>query len=52
MHKAMYCQDDKANIRFLTYGADGKPVSKSLNSKDKMIEGLLNGYDPLKALGA
>ena len=39
--------DDKGNITFLTYGADGKPVSKSLN-KDKMIEGFINSYDPLK----
>ena len=39
--------DDKGNITFLTYGADGKPTSKSLN-KDKMIEGFINSYDPLK----
>lgn len=39
--------DDKGNITFLTYGADGKPTSKSL-SKDKMIEGFINSYDPLK----
>lgn len=39
--------DDKGNITFLTYGADGKPVSKSLN-KDKMIEGFINSYDPIK----
>lgn len=39
--------DDKGNITFLTYGADGKPTSKSLN-KDKMIEGFVNSYDPLK----
>ena len=39
--------DDKGNITFLTYGADGKPVSKLLN-KDKMIEGFINSYDPLK----
>ena len=39
--------DDKGNITFLTYGADGKPTSKSLN-KDQMIEGFINSYDPLK----
>ena len=39
--------DDKGNITFLTYGADGKPTSKSLN-KDKMIEGFINSYDPIK----
>ena len=39
--------DAKGNITFLTYGADGKPTSKSLN-KDKMIEGFINSYDPLK----
>lgn len=39
--------DDKGNITFLTYGADGKPVSKLLN-KDQMIEGFINSYDPLK----
>ena len=39
--------DDKGNITFLTYGADGKPVSKSLN-KDQMIEGFINSYDPIK----
>ena len=39
--------DDKGNITFLTYGADGKPTSKSLN-KDQMIEGFVNSYDPLK----
>ena len=31
----------------MTYGADGKPTSKSLN-KDQMIEGFINSYDPLK----
>jgi len=39
--------DDKGNITFLTYGADGKPASKLLN-KDQMIEGFINSYDPLK----
>lgn len=39
--------DDKGNITFLTYGADGKPTSKLLN-KDQMIEGFVNSYDPLK----
>ena len=39
--------DDKGNITFLTYGADGKPTSKSLN-KDQMIEGFINSYNPLK----
>ena len=39
--------DAKGNITFLTYGADGKPTSKSLN-KDKMIEGFINSYDPIK----
>ena len=39
--------DDKGNITFLTYGADGKPVSKLLN-KDQMIEGFINSYDPIK----
>lgn len=39
--------DDKGNITFLAYGADGKPASKLLN-KDQMIEGFINSYDPLK----